>query len=369
MNAPAAHAPSQPSLLPPAARKQVDEANRLIRELNQQPSDAQPPVAAARSEWVAATPQPSNAAPGVQDPPAPPPTRGAPPPTAAAVAAAAAAAVPAPQDEEMRRLRAAYATLQGKYNSEIAGLRAVTTQQTELLNQLVKERTPAAAPVAPKTPEEVMKALGATDKEIEDFGTLLPVVARIAENMFKPTLAKLEGEIAHLRQSQNVTQNTLVKSRQDSLEDMLDTDIPNWRVINESQEFLDWLDTYDIMAGTTRRVALSSAYKALDAVRVSGIFQAYVREYPAALSASDGPAVDTETLIQPAPAGGQPPAAPGGGASKRIIPESEIRDFYTRVRKKQVSPEEYARFSAEIAAATAEGRVKPDRVDHHGNSR
>ncbi|HYW83966.1 MAG TPA: hypothetical protein VFB30_11955 [Spirochaetia bacterium] len=266
-------------------------------------------------------------------------------------------------------MRAAYATLQGKYNSEIAGLRAVTTQQTELLNQLVKERTPAAAPVAPKTPEEVMKALGATDKEIEDFGTLLPVVARIAENMFKPTLAKLEGEIAHLRQSQNVTQNTLVKSRQDSLEDMLDTDIPNWRVINESQEFLDWLDTYDIMAGTTRRVALSSAYKALDAVRVSGIFQAYVREYPAALSASDGPAVDTETLIQPAPAGGQPPAAPGGGASKRIIPESEIRDFYTRVRKKQVSPEEYARFSAEIAAATAEGRVKPDRVDHHGNSR
>lgn len=371
MNAPAAHAPSQPNLVPPAARAQVAEADRLIRELNTAPTaqPAQPtPQPSRRAEWQPGTPQPSNAVPGVPDAPAP---RAAPPPSATAVAAAAAAAEPQPVDEEMRRLRAAYQTLQGKYNTEVAGLRAAHQQQSELLNTLVRERNtaPPPAPAAPKTPEQVLRDLGATDKDIEDYGELLPIVARLAENMFKPTLAKLEGQLAQLQRQAGGLSNELVKTRQQTLEDSLDVDVPNWRFINESPEFLDWLDVFDIIAGTTRRVALASAYKNLDAQRVVGIFQAYVREYPAAATASGGPPVDPETLLQPTTRGGNAPAAPEGAASKRIISESEIRDFYTRVRKKQVSAEEYARFSAELSVATQEGRVRPDRSDHHLNGR
>jgi hypothetical protein len=220
-----------------------------------------------------------------------------------------------------------------------------------------------------QTPEEVMRSLGATDKDIEDYGELLPIVARLAQNMFKPTLAKMESEIAQLRRQAQGTANELVKTRQVTLEESLDAALPNWRVINESQEFLDWLDLYDIMAGTTRRVALSGAYKALDATRVVGIFEAYVREYPAASAASNAPPVATETLLAPQPRGGQGPAAPEGASGKRIISESEIRDFYARVRKKQVSAEEYARFDAELAVASREGRVRPDRSDHHINGR
>lgn len=364
MNAPVAHAPSQPSLLPPAARAQVDEANRLIRELNTAPTEPQPaqPVAPARPEWRPATPQPSNAAPGVPEP--------APPPSAAAVVAAVAASEPQPQDEEVRRLRAAYSTLQGKYNTEVAGLRAAQQQSSELLNQLVRERNtaPSPAPATPKTPEQVLRDLGATDKDLEDYGEILPIVAKLAENMFKPTMAKLESQVAMLQRQAGSLGTELVKTRQQTLEDDLDNVVPNWRFINESPEFLDWLDVFDIIAGTTRRVALASAYKNLEAQRVVGIFQAYVREYPAAATASSAPPVAADTLIAPTSRGGPAPA-PEGAVSKRIISESEIRDFYTRVRKKQVSAEEYERFDAELSMATREGRVRPDRVDHHLNGR
>jgi hypothetical protein len=213
-----------------------------------------------------------------------------------------------------------------------------------------------------------MRSLGATDKDIEDYGELLPVVARLAQNMFQPSLRKLEAQLAQLQQQTQGTAAQLVKSRQETLEEDLDRAVANWRVINESPEFLDWLDQFDIFSGTTRRVALAGAYKALDSHRVVGIFQAYIQEYPAALAASAGPAVDAETLLQPAPRGGQGPAAPEGASSKRTISESEIRDFYTRVRKKQVSAEEYARFSEELAVATREGRVRPDRANIHLNS-
>ena len=190
-----------------------------------------------------------------------------------------------------------------------------------------------------------------------------------SSSLFKPTLAKLQSELTQLqRQSGNIS-TELVKTRRQTLEDDLDSAVPNWRVINESSEFLDWLDKFDIIAGTTRRVALASAYKNLEVPRVVGIFEVYVREHPEAASASNAPSVSSESLLAPTSRGGQAPATPEGAASKRLISESEIRDFYTRVRKKQVSPEEYARFDAELAVATREGRVRPDRTDHHLNGR
>ena len=347
-------APSQPNLVPAAARKHVDEANRLIAELNAPPT-------AARAEWQPGSPQAPPQPPGVPDPQAPPP----------AAVAAAAAAPAAPQvalEEQIRRSEARYASLQGKYNAEITALRTMQDQTNQLVSQLL-ERPAATAPVpaVELTPAQYLKSLGATDKDIEDYGDLLPIVIKLAQNMVRPTLDKLNGELQNIKVAAGTTSRELVRTRQSDIERSLDATVPNWRVINEDSQFLDWLEVLDIFSGTSRRNALVSAYNSLDAARVTAIFQAYVGEDPSRGLASTGPMVDAETLVAPQVRGG-PAGAPEGQGAKRIWSESEIGDFYTRVRRRLVSPEEYKRISAEIAVAAANGRVRPTRPDFHTNA-
>lgn len=349
--------------LPAAVQREVDAANQLIKDLNT------PPAALAPGQVPAGT----RSASGQQWQPAPPAAT-APPSTAPAAPSQAAAAAP-PQvsaEERARVAEARYASLQGKYNSETALLRDQVAQNTQLVSQLLeRDARPAAAsvPSAPQSPEDFMKSLGATDEDLKDYGELLPIVVRLAQNMYKPTIQKLENELNQLRNSAAANNAGLAETRRENIFKALDMSVPNWKQVNEQDHFLDWLKVHDIFAGVSRHVALASAFKNLDQARVVGIFEAYAREYPEQARAPGAPAVDTATLLAPELHGGQPPAAPEGSGSKRIISESEIRTFYARVRKKLVSTEEYQRFQAEIAQATAEGRVRPDRPDHHANSR
>jgi hypothetical protein len=357
-------APSQPGLLPPAVRAQVAEANRLIQDLNAPPQPGAPSV----SQQPQFVPPTNPSAPPAQQPQ----RTAAPPPSPQLLQQNQVPVDPAPpadMAEQLRRSEARYQSLQGKYNAETAGLRAQLEQNTALVTQLLERenRQPApAAPVAPQSPEERMRALGATDKDIEEYGDLLPLVAKLAENMVRPTLTKLEGELNKIAQGQGQIVQQTRASRVAALEAQMDAALPTWRAINESQEFLDWLGITDIFSGVTRRVALTDAYNKLDAARVQGIFVAYAREYPNAARAPGAPQVDAGTLLAPEIRGGGG-AAPEGAGGKRIWSESEINDFYARVRKKLVSAEEYKRMMVEIAQASAEGRIVPTRRIAYAN--
>lgn len=361
MTNPTSHtvAPSQPGLLPAAVRAQVEEANRLVAELNAPP--AQPNAAPVPQLNQGQPPQWQPASPTQQPP--------------------RAAAPPSPQllqqhqeqpvdlAEQLRRSEARYNSLQGKYNSETAQLRGQVEQNTALVAQLLERTAPPIAPApAPVqlTPEERVRQLGATDKQIEEYGELLPLMVQLAENMARPTIAKLESEIARLQQgtAQAVSQSR--QGRLDSMYSQLDAALPTWRLINDAHEFLDWLGITDTFSGVTRRVALTDAFNKLDAARVVAIFQAYAREYPDAARAPGAPQVDAGTLLAPDLRGGGAPA-PEGAGGKRTWSESEIADFYTRVRKRLVSAEEYKRMSDEIARASAEGRIQPTRRMRYAN--
>lgn len=351
--------PASGHTVPAAVRAQVAEANRLIAELN-----AAPPQPGAAPVSPASQPpaQPAASVPPVQPQPH---AAAAPPPSPAAVADATQ---DADLREQLRRSEARFATLQGKYNSEIGAMRDQLNQNTQLMTEmLARDRAaPPAPPAPPQTPEERMKALGATDKEIEEYGDLLPLVARLAENMVRPTIEKLNAELARVTQTTSSVAQQARRGSVAALEAQLDAAVPTWRAINESEEFLDWLAITDIFSGVTRRVALADAYNKLDAARVVAIFQAYAREYPAQARAPGAPQVDPATLVAPELRGG-PPAAPEGVGGKRIWSESEIKDFYAKVRKKQVSAEQYAAMMQEIARASAEGRIVPDRKMRHAN--
>lgn len=344
-------APSQPNLVPAAARRQVAEADRLIAELNAPPVAPSAAPQPAPQPQVVPQPQPAPPPnPQLQQPPAPPPTF----------------------EELYNAERQRYSALQGKYNTETRLLREQNEQNATLVSQLLERAPTPAAPASPApptlTPEERMRALGATAKDIEEYGELLPLVARMAENMLKPTLAKLDAELRTIQQSQGTLSQEAIHARKDMFFTTLDRDVTNWRLINEAPHFLDWLNLIEVFSGVSRRKSLTDAYNRLDAARVAAIFQAYVREYPDQSRAPGAPPVDPATLLAPE-IRGDAVRAPGGSGGKRIWSESEISDFYTRVRKKLVSKADYDSMQAEIALATSEGRIKPNRIDHHANSR
>lgn len=356
--------------LPAAVRRQVADANALIAELNAKPgqipagteyqvmpgSETPGTMATGHNErWVPA----SQAAPQSQ----PQPTTQQPQPPSAA-----AQQPPAQSEESQWEQR--YRTLQGKYDAENRMMREIMQTQQATMDKLVEQRQSAVtqAPAPEQTPEQYLRSLGVTDKELEDYGEVLPIMARLAQNMIKPTAAKLERELAKTREAAGTVAQAQVKSGQAAMFATLDQKVPQWRQINEDQNFLAWLDEVDIIYGTSRRASLETAFGNLDTARVVAIFATFVREDSVRRSTA-GPTIDPATLIAPGVPRDGAAKAPGGAnsGSKRILTESEIKEFYTRVRKKQVTPEQYAAFSAEIASATAEGRVRPDRPNHHLN--
>jgi hypothetical protein len=312
------------------------------------------------------TPPPPAAAPAAQPPVAVATAQG---PTPESLAAAASADAERAAAAEQR-----FKSLKGKYDQEVGNVKDINRQQAELITQLLKERAapaaaaaPAPAPAANATPEDILKSLGATDKDIEDYGELLPIVAKLAQNMFRPSLKKLEDELANLKAASGTVSSELVKSKQKAVWDALDHAVPNWRVINADDQFLDWLSIVDIFSGVTRRVALTSAFTALDADRVAGIFKAYVQEDPSRAATAGSSQVDPATLLAPGSPRAGSEGAPEGAGGKKLWSEDEIKHFHYRVRKKQVSPEEYERTSHEIAVAVSEGRVRPSSNNRHIN--
>lgn len=358
--------------LPAAVRRQVADANALIAELNAKPgqipagteyqtmpgSETPGTMATGHNErWQPASTQ---QAPAAQPPAQPQYTLPQPP---------SAAVQQAPEDSQWEQR---YRTLQGKYDAENRMMREIMATQQQTMDKLVEQRqsslaTPAPAPQ--QTPEEYLKSLGVTDKELEDYGEVLPIMVKMAQNMIKPTAAKLERELERTRQAAGTVAKAQVKSGQEHLFATMDQRVPQWKQINEDENFLAWLDRVDIIYGTSRRDILKTAFENLDTARVVAIFETFVQEDSVRRSTEGRPQIDPSTLIAPGVPRGGAAEAPGGAnsGSKRILTEGEIRDFYTRVRKQQVSTEQYAAFSAEIASATAEGRVRPDRPNHHLN--
>lgn len=347
---------AQPSNIPLAARKQIKEANRLIQELNAKPGEVVPNLtAASRPGFVAA-----------------PPSATAPPSTAPVAAAPSAAAVPVVEDP-LKIAEHKYSVLAGKYNSEIARVTG-RAEQLAADNAVLLSRLQAQpAPPAPARVEDRFDLTVVTPKEREEFGEeLVQMMARIAKANSGAEVDRLSREIASMRGQVQQTQQIGVESRREKIWAQLDAKIPDWRVINNSQQFVDWLQNIDIMSGRPRQEGLSQAFEAGDGSRVVGIFSRFVQEDSSSRPTPDAPAaalVDQGTLVAPAAGRGGSQEAPNGSSGK-IWSEQEINDFYSRVQRGRIGSEEKKALEAEIMAAVTSGRVVPTRNDSHlANSR
>jgi hypothetical protein len=342
MTAPAAAAPA--SLIPTAARKQVKEANRLIAELNSKPGDA-PPAGETGPDGL--------------------PSVTVTPPVHAKPARAAAAETP-PEDFEAK-----YKVLQGKYNAETAEMRRQIQETQGLLQQVVTAQSVAkatapAAPAAPLKPEERFRSMGVSDKELADYGVeLVDLMERVANATSGAELQRLRKEVSDLKGNVQNVGTVVAQSAQDKVYAALFQQVgPEWPAINESPEFLAWLEDVDVFSGTTKLAGLQHAFRTNDATRVVAIFKAFVSGKTLAGSTSQGPAVARETLIAPGSARGGTGEAPGS-TDGRIWSEGEIRDFHQRVRKGKIPVDEAAAIEAEIHRAMLENRIRLDRSSQH----
>ncbi len=345
------------SNIPQAARKQIKEANRLIAELNAKPGETPNLTAASRPGFERAAPsataQPSTAPaePGPESKPVP------------------------PAEDPVKALEHKYSVLAGKYNAETARLMGRAEQlaadNAVLLARLQQQ---PAAPAAPARAEDRFDLSAVSAKEREEYGEeLVTLMARIAKANSSAEVERLSRELASMKSAVQQTSQIGAETRMEKVWTQLDAKIPNWRMINNSQQFVDWLQNIDIMSGKPRQAGLTEAFEAGDGPRVVGIFSRFVQEdsssRPTELEAAPAAHVDRSTLVAPSAGRGGSQEAPNG-SSGRIWSEQEINDFYSRVQRGRISAEEKKATEAEIMAAVTAGRVQPTRDERHlANSR
>lgn len=347
-----------PSNLPASARKQIKNANQLIAELNAPPGTATPSLdRQVRPGFVPASVAAANAA--------------APPATPAATAQPV---VVPPADDPLKAAEHKFNVLAGKYNAETGRMMGMIEQLRADNERLLQVSRTAPTPAAPVRREEQFDLSAVTPKEREEFGEeLVQLMARIAKANSGSEVRSLQEEVNRLKGSVQTTVQIGHATLRDKVYNQLDTWRADWRTINSSQQFVDWLANLDIMSGRPRQEGLMQAFESGDGPRVVGIFKRFMEEDTSFRStAAPTPPqaqIDPATLIAPNSPRGSGEGAPNGSSGK-IWSEQEIDDFYSRVQRGRITPEEKASTEKEIMAAVTAGRVVPRRDDRHiANSR
>ncbi len=363
------------SALPKQVQAQIDKANKVADDYYK----------AMKGETPAGDPPAADGTPPASAPAGDPPA-GDPP--AAAAAAPPPPVVKLPVEEWEQK----YKVLQGKYNAEVPRLqntvRDLSGSVSQLREQLTATQTllasfgtqqaaaPAGAPPAsaPTAPVKLVK-----DEEIREFGPdLIDVMRRVIREEHHALMPEIDKRVAPV--SQRVDQVASVASSvarraqqndQQTVHDLLSSQVPDWLKVNENPEFLTWLDQKDPYAGEVRGKLLDQAYKSHDGPRVVAFFKGFLNEHavittPPAPAASPAPAapapqVRLESLVTP----GQPKAGPASapdGSGKRVWTRAEISTFYAhRSAGRLNSTDGKARadaVDADIFAAQREGRVR-----------
>jgi hypothetical protein len=171
----------------------------------------------------------------------------------------------------------------------------------------------------------------------EDF---LNVAQRAALDAIAPKLSQLEQQNKQL-------QSQLRKQTIQSIESVLDIQVPNWPQINLSPKFKNWLRIRDIYSGKLRSEMLNEAHKAADAARVLTFFKGFLAEEEATGSTEFLPTQEPTPQASPqtsvvgleqfaAPGHARPAVGtqPNQSANEPIwITRGQISAFYANVRK------------------------------------
>lgn len=343
------------SALPKAVQKQIDAANALAEQMQQD-----------RLKLV----EPPKDTPPVE--PAP--------------AAGTAEPVAEPKEEApVEAWEQKYRVLQGKYNAEVPRLQRQlnelmgrfeqTTQQlTATQNMLASLHQQRAAPPAGQTAAPAASTKLVKDEEIRDYGPdLIDVMRRVAREEVAPAVEQsvqpVKQQLEHVNRATSQAAERVVQSEQEKLFATLDREIPDWRTVNREEGFLAWLGQLDPYSGEQRGVLLKRAYERLDIPRVLTFFQGYRKENAvvtppvAAPAPAQEAAAGSQRTLDELVAPGTPKAGSTGApstAGKRIWTQAEIQRFYSDAAQGKYARMKDRRDEIErdIFAAQLEGRIR-----------
>jgi len=261
-----------------------------------------------------------------------------------------------------------YKTLQGMYNAEVPRLH----QQNKELNGRVQQMEQLLASLsaqqaaAPQPTVQVDKLV--TDKDVEEYGESIDVMRKVTREELGSVasrIAQLEKMLGQLQnnvvpQVQAVAQRQAVSAEQQFWAD-LSSNVPNWREVNDNQDFQSWLLEIDSLTGISRQTYLEDAQRSLDARRVANFFRTWLESNGQATVAQTttarAPAAELEKQVSPGRS--KNAGTPQSSKAKTYTPV-DIQKFFNDVRsgKYKGREQERDRIERDIFAAQRENRIQ-----------
>lgn len=304
--------------LPSAVQRQVEDAERIERELY---GDPQQPAAPAEP---------------VIEPPAEPAVPQGP--------AEPAVQVPAQEVAEpvSENWQARFKTLQGKYNAEVPRLHE---QLREAMSHIAELRANAQQ-VEPQKPEQP----SVSKEDEETFGSdLIDLVRRVVRVEVGQLAAAMEREAAVIKENVGRVQEQVSETEYDRYLGKVTRLYPDWEKVNETDGWKQWLAQFDPILGATRQEGLNAAARALDVERTVAFFEAYAANLPK-------PQAVPAPQVQVVPRAQQATPTPAR-TNKRFYTQTEIAQMLDPRNLRRLSAERQREIEREIDEAVAEGRI------------
>lgn len=300
-------------------------------------------------------------------PPTPPVDEPVPPqePTEPVVPAVVASPPATTSKEEFDRLEQKYRTLQGMHNADIVRNREQMAQLTATIQNLESR---LAAQTAPPTPSAPTKYVTAEDES--EYGDTLEMVRRAAreeaesvahkrEDAYVKRIADLEAKLSQVQTVMPIVedmQHRDVERIKSQFWDTVNSQVPNWRTINDNQAFKDWLVAEDPVTGATRQQFLAEARANYIPSRVVTIFKEWERSQAGGPTPAPSSQTDLQKYVAP---GSSRTTAPPDGNNKRKWTKADISQFYSDVLNGKYAgkAEEKNKIEADIYAAQRENRI------------
>jgi hypothetical protein len=257
-----------------------------------------------------------------------------------------------------------YQTLQGMYNADVPRLNAQVqelTQRGQQMEQLVATMQAVPAP----TPEPVAPVSSLTDDEVEEYGESIDIMRKVSQEVaghYQQQLSSMQDRINELQGTvvPRVEQiaNQQAQSAEQSFWSSLQSTVPNWREVNDSEAFQSWLLETDPLSGLTRQTYLDDAQRNMDVTRVASFFQSWQSATGASVAQPNRTASNSELEMQVTPGKGRTSGAPQSGGAKTYTPQ-DITKFFEKVRTGGFNGKEKERDAIErdIFAAQSDGRI------------
>lgn len=224
-----------------------------------------------------------------------------------------------PEYDDEQTWERKFKSLQGRIEADQRNRQAETARLNQLENLLASLQAQGKS-AKPAAPAELKAEKLITDAEAEEYGNdLLDVMGRRTKEVITPELQAINLKLSMLQDRVDGATKVITKQQQGTLYQSLAQAVPEWRAINHSAEFKNWLQNQDPYSGKKRHDMLMDAFTRQDTRLVVNFFQGFLTEAASLAPHSASPGTVTTPLPGNGQGNGQPSladyAAPGRARS------------------------------------------------------